>query len=198
MRAGAVVAVWMNVAKENEPKINEFYELEHVEHVLEVDGFLSGYRYYNAEGPLRFLTLYEAVDEDVEPGPGFQKLVVEPSPRAVRVRKLYQETRRTNYIVRLDTGPTRDPGAIIGIHSSEGPGAAMPHAMRETMLGSTRYRALQAANDANVWFEVWDFQNVDSARSIARRAPGRKDARVETYEAIGTPRMKRFPAPASN
>lgn len=212
-RAGGIVAVWMNVPEGQEFEVNDFYELEHTVHIVEVDGFLSGYRYFNAQGRLRFMTLYETVNEHAEPGPGFQRYVNEPGPRAIRVRKLFgTNTRRLNCLIRHDTGSAGTPGGLLILHSSEGPeasatsigatskaatstattgSAATATALRTSLPGALRYRAIQSVKDPAVWLEIWDFGNLEAARAAMQQAPARRNAEVEIYEAIGTPRVKR-------
>ena len=72
MRAHAMIAVWMNVAKEHDQEFNDWYETEHLAEVVAIDGILSARRYCNPDGEHRYLVLYEAIDETIESGPGFQ------------------------------------------------------------------------------------------------------------------------------
>ena len=48
MHAHAMIAVWMNVAKEHDQEFSDWYETEHLAEVVTIDGILSGRRYCNS------------------------------------------------------------------------------------------------------------------------------------------------------
>jgi hypothetical protein len=107
--ADGLIAVWLDVPADREEEFNDWYNLEHIAQVVGLRGFVSGRRYRCDHAPLKYLAWYDAVDENVEPGPDFQRLVAQPTPWSRRMRKLYGE-RRERFNFRL----MRDVGQITG------------------------------------------------------------------------------------
>ena len=190
MDAHAMVAVWMNASRGHEQEFHDWYETEHLAEVVAIDGILSARRYCNPDGELRYLVLYEASDETVEPGAAFQGMLTHPTPWTLRIRKLCDKpSQRRNFRTRYDTGNAGDAGAILAIYSCDGPGSALPESCRDALSGCLRYRACEDATRPRAWFEVYDFQNVATAAAARAKLPERKDARVETYQAIGASKV---------
>jgi len=112
MDAQGMIAVWLHVAPQHEDEFNDWYELEHVDQVVALPGFVSGRRYAADDTVPKYLALYETADEHVEPGPHFQALVASPTPWSRRIRRLYGENRRrNNYRLLYATGPAPAPHA---------------------------------------------------------------------------------------
>ncbi len=191
MRAHAMIAVWMNVAKEHDQEFNDWYETEHLAEVVAIDGILSGRRYCNPDGELRYLVLYEAIENTIESGAGFQAMLTKPTPWTVRIRKLCDKpSKRSNFRIRHDTGNAGDTGALLAIHSADGPGAAAPQSSRDALEGCLRYRAFEDAIRPGAWLELYEFENLASVPVSRAMLPGRKDTHAETYQAIGTPKVR--------
>jgi hypothetical protein len=107
--ANGLITVWLDVPPEREEEFNDWYNLEHLPQVARLPGFVSARRYYCGEGPLKYLAWYDTVDETVESGPDFQRLVAEPTPWSRRMRRFYGEKReRFNLRLMCDVG--RVPG----------------------------------------------------------------------------------------
>ena len=110
--AQGLVTVWLHVPPEREEEFNAWYDLEHVDQVIGIAGFTCARR-YAADGQMpKYLAWYEAVDEHVEPGPGFSQLVRQPTPWSLRIRGFYGEDRaRNNYRLMWSLGAAPQPDA---------------------------------------------------------------------------------------
>jgi hypothetical protein len=118
--AMGLIAVWLDVAADRQEEFNDWYNLEHLAQVVALRGFVNGRRYRCNEAPLRYLAWYDTVDETVEPGPEFQRLVAEPTPWSRRMRRLYGERReRFNFRLMRDVGrvPAEDTPWLYLVHT---------------------------------------------------------------------------------
>jgi len=118
--AQGLIAVWLDVAADREEEFNAWYDAEHLAQVVGLPGFVSGRRYRCDEAPLRYLAWYDTVDENVETGPDFQRLVAEPTPWSQRMRRLYGEKReRFNFRLMRNVGnvPERDTPWLYLVHT---------------------------------------------------------------------------------
>lgn len=191
MRAHAMIAVWMNVANEHDREFNDWYETEHLAEVVAIDGILSARRYYNPVGEFRYLVLYEAIDESIELGAGFQAMLSKPTPWTLRIRKLCDKpSKRSNFRLRHDTGNAAGTGALLAIHSTDGPGTAAPQSCRDALDGCLRYRAFEDVTRPDAWLELYEFEKLASVPVARAMLPGRKDTHAETYQGIGTPKLR--------
>jgi hypothetical protein len=83
-------------------------------------GFVGGRRYRCDEAPIRYLAWYDTVDEKVETGPDFQRLVAEPTPWSQRMRRFYGSQReRFNFQLMRDVGQVteRDTPWLYLVHT---------------------------------------------------------------------------------
>ena len=118
--AGGLIAVWLDVPADREEEFNDWYNLEHLDQVTALPGFAAGRRYRCDDAPLKYLAWYDTVDENVEPGPDFQRLIAEPTPWSCRMRKLYGDRReRFNFRLMRDVGrvPERDTPWLYLVHT---------------------------------------------------------------------------------
>ena len=181
MNANAMVTVWLDVAKEYDQELNDWYEQEHVAHVVGIEGFLTGFRYFCAAAAHRFLVLYEARDESVEPGPGFQDMVAHPTPWTVKIRAMFQRQKRNNYRRSFDTGVAAVPLAVVIAPATVRPDFSRARRSLQTVPGCTRYRAFEEAGTPNAWLEVFDFSSAQAAQASGLGSP------EQLYQAIGQP-----------
>lgn len=118
--AAGLITVWLDVPPEREEELNDWYNLEHLDQVVALPGFVRARRYRVEDAPLKYLAWYETVDEKVEPGPDFQTIVDKPSPWSQRMRKLYGENReRMNFRLMRDVGevPKTDTPWLYIVHT---------------------------------------------------------------------------------
>ena len=103
--AHGLITVWLNVPGEHEKELNDWYDREHLRQVVALPGFVRARRYRVDDAPLKYLAWYETVDESVEPGADFQRIVAQPTTWSQRVRELYGEQReRMNFRLMRDVG----------------------------------------------------------------------------------------------
>ncbi|HZM44981.1 MAG TPA: hypothetical protein VFC14_09130 [Burkholderiales bacterium] len=118
--AQGLITVWLDVPPDREEEFNAWYDLEHLAQVVALPGFVSARRYRCDEAPIRYLAWYDTVDEKVETGPAFQRLVAEPTPWSQRMRRLYGDKReRFNFRLMRDVGqaPDRDTPWLYLVHT---------------------------------------------------------------------------------
>jgi hypothetical protein len=108
--ANGLIAVWLDVPPEREEEFNDWYNLEHIPQVVGLPGFIGGRRYRCADAPLKYLAWCDTLDENVEPGADFQRIVAEPTPWSRRMRRLYDDKReRFNFRLMRDVGRASEP-----------------------------------------------------------------------------------------
>jgi hypothetical protein len=119
-KAEGLINVWLNVPPEHEKELNDWYDREHLRQVVALPGFVRARRYRVDDAPLRYLAWYETVDEKVEPGADFQRIVAQPTSWSQRVRALYGEQReRMNFRLMRDVGsvPATDTPWLYIVHT---------------------------------------------------------------------------------
>ena len=217
--AGAVpsgmIAVWLHVAPEREEEFNAWYEREHIPQIVDLDGFVSGTRYFSDEAFPKFLALYETVDESVEASPGFQHVTTHPSPWSGRIWSFFGKDRIRLNLRQLALAPagTRhaDPAhhtgsSVVVRHTRRPLGLTLEQAQQEAaatreMTGCRRYRIYQETHDEARYVEILEFTSATPSNEEALVAwlsrPERQtlDAQVQdvqqnVYHAIGTPYVR--------
>ena len=109
-QAKGLITVWLNVAPDREEELNDWYNAEHLRQVVALPGFVLGRRYSVDDAPLKYLAWYETVDETIESGPDFQRLVAQPTPWTQRMRTLYgTQNERMNFRLMRDVGRVTQP-----------------------------------------------------------------------------------------
>ena len=110
--AAGLITVWLHVAPEHEPELNDWYSREHLNQVVALPGFVAARRYSVDDAPLRYLAWYDTVDETVEPAADFQRLISHPTAWSQRMRTLYGDRReRMNFKLMRDVGQVSDRDA---------------------------------------------------------------------------------------
>jgi hypothetical protein len=105
MNANGLMTVWLDVPPGREDELNDFYEREHLRHIVRLEGFVSGRRYVCEDASPRFLTWYETVDEHVETAAAFQHAVAQPTPWTQRILRLADGNReRMSFKLMRDVG----------------------------------------------------------------------------------------------
>ncbi|GLT11288.1 hypothetical protein GCM10007928_35200 [Sulfitobacter porphyrae] len=193
MKTGdGLIVVWMNVDPRHDEELHDWYEGEHVAEVAAIDGVLSVRRFYDPSHALRYMAMFECVDETIEPGAGFQKMVENATPWTMRIRKLFgEERRRGNYRLLHAEGNTGEGAALLVVQSDITPedgafDSARPH-------GCLSYRAYVQMPPENAFrpehqhLEIYEFDDKDAADSwrLSLGAGGETDLSVRTR--TGTP-----------
>jgi hypothetical protein len=103
--AKGLITVWLHVSPEREEEFNDWYNMEHIRQMVGLPGFVSGRRYMVENATPKYLAWYDTVDETIESGPDFQKVVAEPTPWSQRIRRFYGNNReRMNFRLMRDVG----------------------------------------------------------------------------------------------
>ena len=64
-RGTGLLMAWCDVVAEHEDAFNEWYDREHINHLLKIPGFLSGGRYRALRGGPKYLAMYELQEPEV-------------------------------------------------------------------------------------------------------------------------------------
>jgi len=84
-RGTGLLMLWTDVDPPHEAEFNRWYNEEHIAHLLEVPGFLSGGRYRALKGGPKYLAMYELEDPNVLRTAAFLDAVrFKPSPWRAR------------------------------------------------------------------------------------------------------------------
>ncbi|RYE71337.1 MAG: hypothetical protein EOO81_06165 [Oxalobacteraceae bacterium] len=190
--AGAMVCVWMDVDRNYDEELNDWYETEHVHDIVGIDGFLSGRRYYDDTHRLRYLVLYEARDASVEPGPGFQGAVARPTKWTERIRRLFGENRRrSNFRLLAEAGTPVDAPAIVTVDRKGLAEPAEAEERRAASAGCIRYRSYVDVNAADAGFEIFEYVDKASATKAIENLRAETRNEVSMRLAIGVPHFHR-------
>ena len=194
-----LLAAWLKVPAEAEDEFHDWYNLEHLAQVAGLPGFHSGRRYEPTSGERWFLALYALDDVDVISGPHFQRIIADPSPWSLRMRKHYGPNRIRNvYRYLADKGATAAaPG--VAVIRWEPPADAVPghdewlcHEAVPALAsveGCRRVRALAAVEGAPARAVVCDLESpgVDVSAAwlrLGRDAIGGAAASQVTYRLL--------------
>ena len=185
--ANGLITVWLDVEPEREEEFNDWYNREHLAQVVGLPGFVGGRRYRCDAAPLKYLAWYDTVDENVEPGADFQRLIAEPTPWSRRMRKLYGDRReRFNFRLMRDVGrvPAQDTPWLYLVHTD-----IPDHIVREYnewydqehlprlvtvpgVLRARRYTAVSGAPRYLTAYELTDKDAFESPEGLkARKTP---------------------------
>ncbi|HKA42818.1 MAG TPA: hypothetical protein VKF40_12585 [Burkholderiales bacterium] len=185
--ANGLIAVWLDVPSDREEEFNDWYNKEHLAQVVALPGFVSGRRYRCSDAPLKYLAWYDTVDENVEPGADFQRLVAEPTPWSRRMRRLYGEKReRFNFRLMRDVGQaagkdapwlylvhTDIPGDIVDEYNEWYDKEHLPRLVTVPgVLRARRYTAVSGSPKYLTAYELADKDAFESPEGLkARKTP---------------------------
>lgn len=193
-----LLAVWNDIAAQDEPEFNAWYVEEHVPERLGVPGVLGARRYRDTESPLRYAALYDTDTVAVLSSEPYLERLANPSARTRAIMPRFRNMSRAACEIGVDVGPLRAPGAVLAVieladSPSDGAIAAL-----EAHAG--RGRARLALPDANA-------TQVPNPEAAMRGAPDRlpapfvlleghdesalRDAAGRLAQALGAPRRPR-------
>ncbi|MEI8033932.1 MAG: hypothetical protein WCH96_00470 [Betaproteobacteria bacterium] len=112
MSANGLITVRLHTDAHYEEEFNDWYNLEHLYHVLALPGFVRARRYVCQSADIRYLAWYETTDETVEAAAAFQELIKKPTPWTARMRTLYGKNQeRMNFKLMCEVGQTQPDDA---------------------------------------------------------------------------------------
>jgi len=173
-----LLAVWMDVAAENEGDLNRWYETEHLSERMAVPGFLTARRYVSQEGEPKFVALYDLEAPAVLQSDAYMQIRRNATPLTREVGRMLKANVRNEYellksigawdaapytlLVRLETEPAHD--AELNRWYDEEHLAAL--AGVPGVSGARRYRALVGTPK---YLAVYQLAAPDVAQSDAWR-----------------------------
>ncbi|TCT06111.1 DUF4286 family protein [Aquabacter spiritensis] len=96
VRAGCALIAWADMAADDEPRFNEWYNREHMrDRVMRFPGILRGRRYVAEGGGPKYLAIYEATEAAVFADPNYVRLVTDPDPLSRHFILRFRNARRT-------------------------------------------------------------------------------------------------------
>ena len=178
-QAHGMFTVWLQVAPEREEELNAWYDLEHIAQLVALPGIVSARRYIVDEAKPKYLAWYDTVDENVEPGPDFQRAVAHPTPWSQRIRTFYGDDReRMNFRLVRDVGtaPAQDtpwlylvqadiPGNVVAEYNEWYDQEHLPRLV--TVPGVLRARRYVATGGSPKYLTAYELLDKDAFESPA-------------------------------
>jgi hypothetical protein len=122
-----LLAVWNDIAAEDDAEFNAWYEDEHVPERLGVPGFLDARRYRDLAAPHSYAALYELASVAVLASPAYLARLADPTARTRAIMPRFRNMTRAGCTIGADLGALRAPGAVLACIELPGtPEAAAP------------------------------------------------------------------------
>jgi hypothetical protein len=103
----------MDIDPANEADFNRWYDREHLEERVAIDGFLEARRYVAHSGSPKFLFLYSTKTIDVLDSPAYRARLASPTPWSVKTMAGFKNMIRAVARITISKGTGR--GAVLGI-----------------------------------------------------------------------------------
>ena len=103
----------MDIDPANEADFNRWYDREHLEERVAIEGFLEARRYVAHTGSPKFLFLYSTKTVDVLDSPAYRARLANPTPWSVKTMAGFKNMIRAVARITISNGTGR--GAVLGI-----------------------------------------------------------------------------------
>ncbi len=103
----------MDIDPANEADFNRWYDREHLEERVAIEGFLEARRYVAHTGSPKFLFLYSTATIDVLDSPAYRARLANPTPWSVKTMAGFKNMIRAVARITISKGIGR--GAVLGI-----------------------------------------------------------------------------------
>ena len=103
----------MDIDPANEADFNRWYDREHLEERVAIEGFLEARRYVAHTGSPKFLFLYSTTTIDVLDSPAYRARLANPTPWSVKTMAGFKNMIRAVARITISKGTGR--GAVLGI-----------------------------------------------------------------------------------
>jgi len=135
-----LLAVWNDIAAEDEAEFNAWYVEEHVPERLGIPGVHSARRYRDAASPLAYAAIYDTESLAALASPAYLERLAHPTARTRAIMPRFRNMTRAACEIGADFGALRQPGALLA--TIELDGAPGDDALRilETIAGAGRLR----------------------------------------------------------
>ena len=103
----------MDIDSANEAEFNRWYDREHLEERVAIDGFLEARRYIAHDGHPKYLSLYSTESFDVLDSPAYREKLAHPTDWSKRTTARFRNMIRAVARITISRGQGR--GAALGI-----------------------------------------------------------------------------------
>jgi len=108
-----LLAVWNDIAAQDEAEFNSWYDEEHVLDRLGVPGIRNGRRYRDCAAPLSYAAFYDTESLATLASPEYLERLAHPTPRTQRIMPRFRNMTRAACEIAADVGALRAPGAVL-------------------------------------------------------------------------------------
>ena len=176
----------MDIDAADEADLNRWYDREHLEERVAIDGFLEARRYVAHSGSPKFLFLYSTKTIEVLDSPAYRAKLANPTPWSVKTMAGFKNMIRA--VARITASRGTGRGAVLGIvrlrpegnadelrktllqrlEPKELDGIISMHLLESDAKLSGPTKELPAAGNAGAsdWFVLVDGTNVDAVSSV--------------------------------
>ena len=176
----------MDIDPEHEEDFNRWYDREHLEERVAIDGFLEARRYVAHSGSPKFLFLYSTKTIEVLDSPAYRAKLANPTPWSVKTMAGFKNMIRA--VARITASRGTGRGAVLGmvrlrpegnadelrktllqrLEPKELDGIISVHLLESDAKLSGPTKELPAAGNAGAsdWFVLVDGTNVGAVSSV--------------------------------
>jgi len=108
-----LLAVWNDIAAEDEAGFNAWYDGEHVPERLGVPGIRNARRYRDCAAPLSYAAFYDTDSLATLASPEYLERLAHPTPRTQKIMPRFRNMTRAACEIAADVGALRAPGAVL-------------------------------------------------------------------------------------
>lgn len=108
-----LLAVWNDIAAEDEAEFNAWYDGEHVPERLGVPGIRNARRYRDCAAPLSYAAFYDTDSLAALASPEYLERLAHPTPRTRKIMPRFRNMTRAACEIAADVGALRAPGAVL-------------------------------------------------------------------------------------
>jgi hypothetical protein len=108
-----LLAVWNDIAAEDEAEFNAWYDEEHVPDRLGVPGIRDARRYRDCAAPLSYAAFYDTDSLATLASPEYLERLAHPTPRTQRIMPRFRNMTRAACEIAADVGALRAPAAVL-------------------------------------------------------------------------------------
>ena len=182
----AMLLTSMDIDAADEADLNRWYDREHLEERVAIDGFLEARRYVAHSGSPKFLFLYSTKTIEVLDSPAYRAKLANPTPWSVKTMAGFKNMIRA--VARITASRGTGRGAVLGIvrlrpegnadelrktllqrlEPKELDGIISMHLLESDAKLSGPTKELPAAGNAGAsdWFVLVDGTNVGAVSSV--------------------------------
>jgi hypothetical protein len=103
----------MDIDPSDEAEFNRWYDREHLEERVAIDGFLEARRYVAIDGHPKYLCLYSTAELSLLDSPAYRKALANPTDWSSKTMARFKNMIRS--VARITVGRGKGRGAVLGI-----------------------------------------------------------------------------------